>query len=405
MSADPVARYLTAGRLTQDPGPIAGPAAHVYARSFQDILSRLDLAEHSSRPRLHVTLTANAVVETLTVVGEDVIVYDQYLGQSFNRLTDFALAEWPVELVIQWGMKHLAIALAARGAYWPSLAAHHLANEPAESERPHERRAEVFERRSQRVGIQEHFVLAHECVHAALRRGSLGDELRTSAEDLVASTVAAADSSRGENSAVVLQALVADEIDAINSGSRVYRISPEEHAELASRREHEHREREFVGGWVGERPYLLEEIVCDFIATDLTLARYDEFGVDAADVLEAILHGFHNHSSMEIIREHARQLTHGPRPAGVVEVAARKTVWRTAAPDVWGHYAVNPEPDEIRRRMVAVTELHSRTVGDQLLYTLYADFDAMLARVSDPPSVPRSVVVGLLLGYVDPTAV
>ena len=63
-------------------------------------------------PELFVAYTPEAKVETLEIDGADAIVYDQHLGQSFNRLNDFALAEWPPSYVLQWGFKHLAVALA-----------------------------------------------------------------------------------------------------------------------------------------------------------------------------------------------------------------------------------------------------------------------------------------------------
>jgi hypothetical protein len=177
MTSDPVARYLAAGRLTSDPGPLDSVLAHVYKAYFDGILSRLRIADHLACPRLFVTYTANAVVEAVAIGDELVVVYDQYVGQAFNRLTDFALAAWPPDLVVQWGMKHLAIALATRGRNWEAIAALALGAGTSASERPVERTKAVLDERSTRVAIQEHFILSHECAHAVERMGVLDEAL------------------------------------------------------------------------------------------------------------------------------------------------------------------------------------------------------------------------------------
>jgi hypothetical protein len=136
--------------------------------------------------------------------------------------------------------------------------------------------------------------------------------------------------------------MVEDEYAAINRGSREYRIDEAQLEELLRLRAAEDDDPGLVSEWVQERAHLIEEITCDVVATELTLAAFEESGVEPGDVLVAILHGFYNHSSMEVIRDHARHFGGAGRPTGVIEIAARKTVWRTIAPAIWGPRAGGP---------------------------------------------------------------
>lgn len=398
MNTDQISRYIAATRLMSNPDRVSTADAHRHAEAFDDVTSRLEYVVPPRRPRLYVTSTANAMAETLVVEGRDVIVYDTSLGRAFADLSHFASVDSPPDVVVRWGLRHLAIALASLGQFWQSLVVSVLSEMKSEALAREPPRWSVAPH-TEYVPIQEHFVIAHEWVHVALRQGLLPPEFVRSAEDLVRSTIEAAQATLyAETSVDVSKALEADEAAAVDRGSRYYRIDPEGRAAIASRHKRQERDRRYIGPWTENRKWLIEEIVCDFLATDLTLMRFSDIGADAGDVLDAVFHGFLNHSSLETIRMHAQHIAHGLGSSRLELIGSRLVAWRTAAPDTWGHHAKAATPDELRRQMVDVSERHGRAVGDQLLYTLWADATASLSGFPNPPKVRREVVMERLAG-------
>jgi hypothetical protein len=116
VSTDPISRYIAATRLTSNPGPVSRAEARQHAEALDDVTSRLEFIVPPTPPRLYVTSPANAIVETLAVEDRDVIVYDTSLGRAFTDLSDFASADSPPDIVVRWGLKHLAITLASIGS-------------------------------------------------------------------------------------------------------------------------------------------------------------------------------------------------------------------------------------------------------------------------------------------------
>lgn len=397
MTTDPVLRYIAATRLISDSGPTCNPQRGRYAEALDDVTSRLEFIVPPRRPRLFVTSTLNATVETLAVGGRDVIVYDTTLGRAFADLSGFASADSLPEVVIRWGLKHLAAVLASLGEFGRSLVLCILSDMASESSVRESPRWSVTPP-ADHVAMQEHFVIAHEWVHIGLRQGLLRPEFVRSAMELVRSTVEAADSTlHAETIVDVSKLLEADEAEAIDRGSRYHRIGPEARARIAKRHERQSQDGEYIRRWTSDRSWLIEEIVCDFLATDLTLLRYIDVGADAGDVLDAVLDGFLNHSALETIRVHAQHIAHGFGSARLALIAARLVAWRTAAPDVWGHHVRAATPHETRRRLDGVSERHGRAVGDQVTYTLFADATAALSGFPDPPKARRDVLIDRLL--------
>ncbi|MEO6701325.1 MAG: hypothetical protein ABIP57_07485, partial [Jatrophihabitantaceae bacterium] len=253
---DTVGRYLAGSRLGVDAGRVPPAAVAAYQETLANLVWTLKWPDRLTRPELLVTFTANAKVETVSLADKDVIVFDTRLGSVFRKLTAFAMGDPNPQAVVGWGLLELAVALASVGAAWPALSAWHLGtirNEEADAD-------EVDPRVARSVEIQEHFVLAHEVVHAALRTGAIDQAFRESVEDLVRQCIAAAESVRDQAPVdKVIEAVVKEHIDAINSGSRYFRAGPEAREDLLRMAADTYPFREYVADWVQPRPHLIEE--------------------------------------------------------------------------------------------------------------------------------------------------
>jgi tetratricopeptide (TPR) repeat protein len=386
-----VARYLQQTRLLRGSAEPNATLAGIYHRNFDDILQRLGIENAIERPNLDVTYSPDALVETLSIGGRRTIVYDQYLGQVFNRLTDFAICEWPANFVMEWGFKQLAIELAGLGRFAEASIAMMLWQKWPEAVRPSERSAEMRDARGLLVGIQEYFVMAHECAHAALAlgQGTLGvdvDEFYAVVDKIIDDDQEQARNADPEALAVLNRRILDDNVRAIYAGSPVdvEESEPPSLASLDVPSEWTERDPEQLANWITERGHLREEILCDVIATRLTMARYADYRMGPSVVIPNLLHALHNLTSIEVIRGAAREVANAPHASQVTETLARKRVWRA---HVELEYAGQVNPSGwLHGALVQVTDLHARTVGDLLLFSLMVEFDrAFKAVVKDLP--------------------
>lgn len=373
---DLVSRYLNQTRLGIG---IAHPTlAATYRQSFAEITTMLGF-EKETAPQLHICHSLSALPETLLNDGTRTVIYDQNLGQSFNRLTDFVVSDWPPNLVLRWGFKHLGITLAGLGKYMEASVALMLHKTWPDDGRPTARSNEMLSVRGPLVYMQEYFVLAHECVHAAIDRpdspfdlrgfeGVIDQvvSLRKKRLDALDPSVAEADRSK----------FAEDELQAISSGSLNYAISSEDTEVLTSRVPE--LPSDVLGEWIAERQHLREELLCDAIATQLTVKRFAVEGLSVGYVLANLLHALHNLTSLEVVRQCGRKVAGAP-DAQAIEISARKSFWRELTGILYG--------EEIRRvpgsdLLVEVTEAHAKSVGDQLIFTLSAEFSHGLERLA-----------------------
>ena len=125
-----------------------------------------------------------------------------------------------------------------------------------------------------------------------------------------------------------------------------------------------------------ERDTLREEILCDYIASLLTLNRFLEAKLDLPTVLVSILHAFHNLSSLTIVRDHANDLATSPGPSDLPGLTVRKSVWRILA-----LHSIAGGDQEVHKRFVEITNLHARTVGDQIIFILPFEFGRVLEKL------------------------
>lgn len=395
MSVGLVGRYLAATRLGYLPDTVDDATRTHYQSIYAECAFALGFGTAGLAADFVVIDTADAKVENVVLDDKDVTVYDRALGRDYAELNAFTHGRAAPGQVHRWALRRLSVALLSLGAAWPALCAHHLAERTSRDEPKSQPDKSVPVRRI--VDVQEFFVIAHECVHSALHRGSLPLPMVESATRLVENAVTAAESTRtAPTTQDVVAAVVRDEVDAINSGSELFRIDETRERALYAARSQQYPLPNYVGSWVRDRPHLIEELVCDLVATDMALLQFaDE--MDTLAILEAILLGFDNHGTAESIRDLAWHVTHGTRnPDYSYVLGSRTTVWRTMAPDVWGHRG-DIDPDHMRASFARLTDAASSVVGNQVRYTLAADFTARLAKTTTPASLPIDVVVDLVL--------
>jgi hypothetical protein len=398
---DIVARYLRQTRLAQSPGPVHSPLATIYHDAFATIRNGLDLSDVSLE--LFVTYSLNARVECLSVTGNIVVIYDQYLGQCVNRLNDFALAEWPVEPVLKWGFRRLAISLAALGRFEDSYIALELHRQWPSGQRPVSRSKQLAAARSLVTYAHEFFILAHECAHVALAYGRLTAATREFG-DVIEHVIDRYESARATNANHIAEAMdeamLDDECRAIRLGSINFSVDRDALAKAYRGRPPESAES--LRAQITDLPHLREELLCDTIATELTIAHFSKLGADLMWVLPNILHVLHNLSTLEVIREHAREIADTQNPAQSREASARKAVWRTLMLEMHGEAAGGREA--LHERFVVLTDLNAHMVSDHFIFTLPAEYDLARRQIQAStvdPAILSEFVRDQLLKLVD----
>ena len=241
--------------------------------------------------------------------------------------------------------------------------------------RPSERSSELLEARSTVTAIQEHFVLAHECVHAAVARHS--QDMVAEFDEVIDDVIQFLDANEPDLDQF-RESMIRDEIRAVEAmagrpdeSGDFKRLLTEKRAELAA----PPKDRS-ASAIVTSRPLLREELLCDQMATALSVAKFSATGLDRGTILEAILHGFHNLTSMSLIRNIAREFCGNSDRSELDAVVVRKGLWRTIMRDLESH----ENSEELHKRFVEITNLHARTVGDQFVFILRISSTASLGR-------------------------
>lgn len=135
-------------------------------------------------PELHVTYSSERRCELLQLKGRHYLVYDQYLGQSFNRINriQFARHESPM-LSMAYGSKFIAERLISLNALGPAVffgliskQFEKMAHVPGN---PYADLGEDEHLRLRLIAAQEVFVMAHEVAHHrwALDQSNLKNEI------------------------------------------------------------------------------------------------------------------------------------------------------------------------------------------------------------------------------------
>lgn len=323
------------------------PRTDRIADFFEDILGRMKLPDHHW-PALHTVASPDAIVETLAVDGDAVIVYDHYLAQSFFRLTRFALEGWPADLVMAWACRPLGITFARLGRFGEALVSIHASRELPESTPP------VYPAVHDgllNMSLQEYFVLAHECAHTALEHGDPRLVARTGFNEVVDRGIRHCDDlpttpaqRKADIQAAARRAMAA----ALRTMRTTAQVTPLDQSSPRAPTE--------LGAYLVSHPHLYEEFRCDVIATEVTMKFAKvKLGLNPRDVLPAILQALLNLDALEHIRQHGRSLISVSRPGQVMETSLRKAFWQWHAPMAYGDHAGGAEAilqtfNEVERR-------------------------------------------------------
>jgi hypothetical protein len=364
-----VDRYLRQSRILRK--ATTSPAVHrEHLRFLEDVLRRLGPEGPATRPRLHLTSTANAVVETVSFSQGCGVVYDYDFGVAMHRLNEFVFGEWPDDHVLSWGLEHLAVSFVAAGEMKSALAAltGSVFLRPS-SQPPTDQSA--LNSAAGCVLIQDYFTIAHECVHLALDDGRLVRLAEAHHEDVV--QVMSELRERDADSAEIAASLRSAATSALGGD------------EALSRRNYPDLLLRLVAGSLSidelkaGQPHLEEELLCDAAATDLTIsALAPEFGEEA--VIMAILFGLSNLRSLEFARSLGRteppsgkQANAGPLGLGAFSTdgaaAYRLSVWRR-----WACTSRALPSETLHPALRRMSESYAEAVGDPVLLALSPRF-------------------------------
>ncbi len=363
------AEYLRQCRIVDDPVAPASPLSRNYEASFSEWARVLGVEKED--PRLLVSFTPDARVETLEFDDRrQVVVYDQYLGQSFNRLNDFVLRGWPSSYVTRWGLKHLGHALAAAGSLQAAALALGLATLWHVPDGPGRPSRQDLISRGITTAVQEQFVLAHECVHVSMRLDAVRS-VRAELDDLVDSVVELYEGTSAlVDREVIREEALEDELRVLKAN----RIDTEDADFVELLRGRMDTTSFKPSEALGRKEHLREELICDLVATQLVAEKFGREGFPLPIVISSILLGFHNLTSLEVIRDQALRRKNGVSEPDLDGVMLRKSFWRTLVPHLFSE-------EGLTDMLTDATNLHAERAGDQILYILPFEFGRAMDRI------------------------
>lgn len=157
--------FLEQSRRSKPPSPSIEATYNIYYRNLRSLLGN-----YTNFPTFKVTYSTERRCEFVCVEGADYILYDQYLGQSFNQLNRVLLAKHGQSFLARaYACKFLAERLVTLGhaplaTFFAACYVQFSANSRREGD-PYEfdRQTQVF--RNNLLCVQENFVLSHEMAH------------------------------------------------------------------------------------------------------------------------------------------------------------------------------------------------------------------------------------------------
>ncbi len=366
-----VDRYVRQSRLVRE-NP-EGPWRHdKYAEFLADVLARLGSQGPTAPPKLHIVSTVNAEVEILAVAQERVLIFDRDFGEALFVLTGFLTGEHPPETILGWGLGRMAASLTVQGDLERAFAA--LTGSAFIGQPLRAPVASSLERLVSSVLVQEYFAIAHECVHMAIADGRIDALAQTHRKQVQRIADHFEEVEEPES-----------EIDSWNSplvkmqGAAFNTMLGEPNPPRGS-------SREFQDWLIEQRPasmssdvldtaraHLGEELMCDALATELTLAAWSEkLGEEV--VVEAIFNGLSNLQSLEYLRflgqaAASRSLRDSERGLDLAfrmmlgfstntQAAYRRVVWRR-----WMYGTCEGDGDVLWATLNDLTERYAKTVS------------------------------------------
>lgn len=181
--------YIDVARRTKQPN---GALVAAYQRLYERL--KAHVIPVGGYPELFVTYSSERRCELVRIAGKLYLVYDQYLGQSFNRLNRIQFAKHrPDQLSMAYACKFVAERLVTLNAIAPAaffgLMSREFEQNAHEKGSPFESIGEDEGLRHQMIAAQEMFVMAHELAHHrwSLDHFALSKEISTYIEDFLQS--------------------------------------------------------------------------------------------------------------------------------------------------------------------------------------------------------------------------
>jgi hypothetical protein len=340
--------------------------------------------DHGSRPKPSFDVVHSAIARPTTFRNgrSETLVYDQYLGQIFNRLTSLTIEDATAQAVDQYVYKLYAQRAFVVGKFWTSalfgLAAKAALGQVDQPSKEGTTQAE----RGQLVAAQEIFVIGHELVHTCLSRDSVGAGERTSwYTDLMCVAHKApfyhVDFPGLSDRKEIEAAFDEEYMESIRSALRRRGIptsdlpprvrDPEETRFLLEMRE---RMVQIVIGQTG----LLEECVCDAFAVIATLKALIRHGHNPVAVASGAVLALHH---LRLIQFLDRILAGELGSSNIYSLsdffsqsAARVSMLRTF---ISALFVLNGQPDAgeaIQRELIELNQLYSTVVFDQIMHCM-----------------------------------
>jgi hypothetical protein len=333
--------------------------------------------------------------------GDRHLIYDQYLGQVFNRLTRIEFTEADSEVVYSYAFKLFGQRNLIRGEFATAAAMAKSSVTIATQEKVQAALAESedqFKLRTMVAAMQEYFALCHELVHVVIEDGD-GGRLREAFEPVLdAHTSGITDAVDGLTSGELRQYLAASlAADGANLAERRGRGAIEQNAFQLSDEELDHDIRRFADQIEKvRRPDIVQEAMCDHFAAVL-----------AAEFLGSTNEGrplVYAASALGLL--HLRLIQYLDGVADPAEVSQndfdqailRASILRTGLRlDLMARPGGEELAAEFHNLATVFNERHSKIVLDQVMTFDLARFAS--DRAAEAPTVPDDAEVRQRLGF------
>ena len=346
------------------------PLSQFYLNWYNIFLSIIDWDKlHREPPKLVTCYSTERTCEFVSMNEEDYIIYDEYLGQTFNKLNRIFLNSTDKFDIITYAYKIMAEIYHFSSKIELSqlcLVAY------AENNEMHQtyKREKDLGIRGKYTFIQESFVLMHEVVHWHLSNKDIISTISKKRSQLMDHLL---DMQRIDDPDQVKAFL--DDIDAVFDspyGSYKEYITPKRYKEYEiSFKAKKNIFFEYMMELVKTSDDFIEECLCDNIATEfLVNIMTAMFGIDIEECLQIIYVGLENLGILTILRnETLKEKKDDNIPVYIVESLLRKSQFRNTAPFLFDNY----NPEYIKRcneRFVASNRRFTKIIKDPVLFLL-----------------------------------
>jgi hypothetical protein len=377
--------------------------AGFYLTAAESLLGYLgESFDQGLAPKPSVEVVHSAIARPTTFLNgySETLVYDQNLGQIFNRLTSLVTEDAPAHAVDEYVYKLYAQRAFIVGRFRTSalfgLAAKALQSQVGSL--PQDPANQAYKGRL--VAAQEVFVIAHELVHTCLSRDAVGAGERTSwYADLMRlahnGPFYHADFPALSDKQEIEAAFDENYMDSIRNALR-RRGVPDSDLPSQVRDSEKTRSlletRERMAQLVTERTGLLQECVCDAFAVIASLKALTRHGHNPVEVSSGAVLALHNLRLMQFLD---RVLTGRLGSSDIYSLSdffshavARVSMLRAF---ITALLALNGEHDAaeaIHRHLIRLNEIHGTVVFNQVMHCI--NFSALESQLEQMPEMMAS---------------